>query len=255
MTTDELDLVDEIFGPAPGEPSEQLASSEAIRWESTPLAGSSVVVAPRLTPGLRGPLARSGSARARFHAVGQACPGVRLRPDRDSPAGHGGGPGCLQRVLEPGRPRRPGRFGRRLRPEPRPAGRQAEDRLRLPWPGRDHGHDAGRRVDDHLPGGRPRTRRRIHGRRGDADRAHGQSDRRRRLHAPNRDRRPDRPDRGPRRPGGRCDPRPSAARHDPGRFRRTRRPRLRMPYYGYSPATTRARHRREGDLGARSSTA
>jgi vancomycin resistance protein YoaR len=66
MTTDELDLVDEIFGPGAGEPAEQPASSEAIRWESTPLAGSSVTVAPRLAPELRGPLARSGSARARF---------------------------------------------------------------------------------------------------------------------------------------------------------------------------------------------
>jgi len=66
VTTDELDLVDEIFGPAPGEPAEQPASGEPIRWESTSLAGSAVAVAPRLAPELRGPLARPGSAHARF---------------------------------------------------------------------------------------------------------------------------------------------------------------------------------------------
>jgi len=47
MTADELDLVDEIFGPARDESAVQPASPESIRWESTPTAGSSVTVSPR----------------------------------------------------------------------------------------------------------------------------------------------------------------------------------------------------------------
>lgn len=65
MTTDELDLVDEIFAVAPSESAGQPASHESIKWESTSRAGSSVSVAPRRRPQLRNPLARAGSNRPR----------------------------------------------------------------------------------------------------------------------------------------------------------------------------------------------
>ena len=73
------------------------------------------------------------------------------------PPGRGRGPGSLQRLLEPGHARRARRFGRRLRPDPRRGDRQAADRLRLSRPGPGHGHDAGRHGDDHVPAGRPRA--------------------------------------------------------------------------------------------------
>ena len=66
MATDELDLVDEIFGPAPGDHAEQPASREPISWEPTPTAGSTVAVGPRVGADLRGPLTRRASARARL---------------------------------------------------------------------------------------------------------------------------------------------------------------------------------------------
>ena len=66
MATDELDLVDKILGPGPGEPADRPASPESIRWESTSPAGSSVAVGPRVGPDLRGPLTRPASARARL---------------------------------------------------------------------------------------------------------------------------------------------------------------------------------------------
>jgi len=65
MTTDELDLVDEIFGPAAGESAGQPASPESIRWESTSPAESAVSAAPGLRFRLRNPLAHAGSSNSR----------------------------------------------------------------------------------------------------------------------------------------------------------------------------------------------
>jgi vancomycin resistance protein YoaR len=65
MTTDELDLVDEILGPAPGEPAAQSAVPEPITWESTSLTGSSIAVGHKRQPHLRNPLARVRSRRHR----------------------------------------------------------------------------------------------------------------------------------------------------------------------------------------------
>jgi vancomycin resistance protein YoaR len=65
MATDELDLVDEIFGLTPGESAGQPASPESIMWESTSLADSSVSVAPKFQPRLLNPVARAGSKRRR----------------------------------------------------------------------------------------------------------------------------------------------------------------------------------------------
>jgi vancomycin resistance protein YoaR len=65
MTADELDLVDEIFGPAPDKSAGQPTAPESIRWESTSTAGSSVSVSPRRRFRLRNPLARAGFTNSR----------------------------------------------------------------------------------------------------------------------------------------------------------------------------------------------
>jgi vancomycin resistance protein YoaR len=65
MTTDEVDLVEEILGPSPGASAGQQASSESIRWESTSAARPSVAVAPEPLPKLRDAGARQGSGRSR----------------------------------------------------------------------------------------------------------------------------------------------------------------------------------------------
>jgi vancomycin resistance protein YoaR len=61
MTTDELDLVDQILGLTPGESAGQAAQSESSRSESTSLAGSTVSPAPNRRPQLLNPFVRAGS--------------------------------------------------------------------------------------------------------------------------------------------------------------------------------------------------
>jgi len=57
---------------------------------------------------------------------GQACPDVRPRPGRDPRRDLGSDPGRVELLLEPGRARRPGRFGRRVRVEPGPGDRRLQ---------------------------------------------------------------------------------------------------------------------------------
>jgi len=65
MTTDELDLVDEIFGLAPGESAGHPAWPESMGWESTSPAGSPATVWPKRQTQLQHPVARARSGRAR----------------------------------------------------------------------------------------------------------------------------------------------------------------------------------------------
>ncbi|MGD0018530.1 MAG: VanW family protein [Candidatus Limnocylindrales bacterium] len=73
MTTDELDLVDEIVGLTPGEAPGETAGQPVWRetdgFESTSPAGSSVSVAPRRRLRLRNPLSRAGSGSRRSLAA------------------------------------------------------------------------------------------------------------------------------------------------------------------------------------------